>query len=56
MLDEIFNVMKHFPNSYINRCGELILSDKGNVYFAAKNCENEIDIICELLELSLIHI
>ena len=50
MLDEIFNVMKHFPNSYINRCGELILSDKGNVYFAAKNCENEIDIICELLE------
>ena len=50
MIDEIFNVMNCFPNSYINRCGELILSDKGNVYFATKNCENETDIICKLLE------
>lgn len=50
MIDEIFNVMNCFPNSYINRIGELILSDKGNVYFIAKSCENETDIICKLLE------
>lgn len=50
MIDEIFNVMNCFPNSYINRCGEVIISDKCNVYFNAKNCENETDIICKLLE------
>lgn len=50
MINEIFNVMKHFPNSYINRCGELILSDKGNVYFTAINCETKEDVICKLLE------
>lgn len=50
MFDEIFNVMKCFPNSYINRSGELILADKGNVYFIAKNCNTQKDIICKLLE------
>ncbi len=50
MINEIFNVMKHFPNSYINRCGELILSDKGNVYFTAIDCETKEDVICKLLE------
>lgn len=50
MFDEIFNVMKCFPNSYINRRGELILADKGNVYFTAKNCNTQKDIICKLLE------
>lgn len=50
MTNEIFNVMKHFPKSYINSCGELILSDKGNVYFVAINCETREDIICKLLE------
>ena len=50
MIDEIFNVMGCFPNSYINRCGELILSDKGNVYFMATNCKTKEDIICKLLE------
>ena len=50
MINEIFNVMKHFPKSYINRCGELILSDKGNVYFTAINCETKEDVICKLLE------
>lgn len=50
MIDEVFNVMECFPNSYINRCGELILSDKGNVYFTAKNCKTQKDIICKLLE------
>ena len=50
MIDEVFNVMECFPNSYINRCGELILSVKGNVYFTAKYCKTQKDIICKLLE------
>lgn len=50
MINEIFNVMKYFPKSYINRCGELILSNKGNVYFTAINCETKEDVICKLLE------
>lgn len=50
MIDEIFNVMKHFHGSYINQCGELILSDRGNVYFTAKHCESKEDVICKLLE------
>ena len=50
MIDDVFNVMECFPNSYITRCGELILSDKGNVYFTAKNCKTQKDIICKLLE------
>ena len=41
MIDEIFKVMKHFDGSYINSCGELILSDRGNVYFTATNCETK---------------
>lgn len=50
MIDEIFNVMKCFSKSYINQCGELIISEKGNVYFTAINCKNKEDIICKLLE------
>lgn len=50
MLDEIFNVMKCFTGSFINRCGEVILSKKGNVYFIARKCKTQKDILCELLE------
>lgn len=51
MIDEIFEVMNCFRNgSYINSCGELIISDKGNVYFTAKDCTCKEDIICKLLE------
>ena len=50
MIDEVFNVMKCFPNSYLNPFGELILSDKGNVYFNAKGCATKQDIVCKLLE------
>ena len=50
MFDEIFNVMKCFPKSYITQFGELILSEKGNVYFTAKDCNTQEDIICKLLE------
>lgn len=52
MTDEIFNLMECFPESYINRCGGIILSKKGNVYFSAKNCTNKEDVICKLLEWS----
>ena len=50
MIDEVFEVMKCFPRSYVNRCGECVLSDKGNVYFTAKGLESKTDIICKLLE------
>ena len=52
MTDEIFNLMECFPESYINRFGEIILSKKGNVYFSANNCTNKEDVICKLLEWS----
>lgn len=50
VIDEIFNVMKNFRGSYINHCGELIISNKGNVYFTATNCKTKEDVICKLLE------
>ena len=50
MIDEIFEVMKHFNGSYINQCGELIISHRANVYFTATNCKTKEDIICKLLE------
>ena len=50
MINEIFKVMKHFNGSYINPRGELIISDRGNVYFAAIDCKNKKDVICKLLE------
>lgn len=50
MIDEIFNVMKCFPNSFINRNGEIILSEKGNVYFNAMDCIDKSDITCKLFE------
>ena len=50
MIDEVFNVMRCFPNSYLNPLGELILSAKGNVYFNANGCVTKQDIVCKLLE------
>ena len=50
MIDEVFNVTNCFYNSYISAQGEVILSDKGNVYFTAKYCKDKKDIICKLLE------
>lgn len=49
MINEIFEVMRCFPNSFINPFGELILSIKG-VYFTATDCETKEDVICKLLE------
>ena len=50
MIDEIFNVMKCFPNTFVNSFGEVIISAKGNVYFTATNCKTKEDVICKLLE------
>ena len=50
MTDEIFNVAKCFPDSFINSNGELIISVKGNVYFIATDCNTKEDIACKLLE------
>ena len=50
MINEIFNLMKCFPNSYLNAFGELIISDIGNIYFNTNKCKTKKDIICKLLE------
>lgn len=34
MTDEVFNLMRYFPKSYINANKELILEEKMNVYFS----------------------
>ena len=50
LMSEIQEIMKHFKNSYINSYLEVILLPKTNGYFAIKNCKNEIDIKCEIIE------
>lgn len=50
MIDEIFNVQKYFSGSYVNQQGELIISERGNVYFIANDCRDKEDVICKLLE------
>lgn len=50
MVDEVFNLMRYFPNSFINYNGEVILSEKGIVYFNAMDCADKKDIICKLFE------
>lgn len=50
MINEIFNVMKCFHDSFINSFGEVIISAKGNVYFTATDCKTKEDVICKLLE------
>lgn len=50
LTNKIQETMKHFKNSYINNNLEVILLPKTNGYFAIKNCKNEIDINCKILE------
>ncbi len=50
MIDEVFAVMQCFPESYITKFGEVVLSNKGNVYFTALYCKDKTAIICKLLE------
>ena len=37
MTDEVFNVMKCFPDSYLNPFGDLILSDKDKINASYKD-------------------
>lgn len=48
--EEVFELMSFFEASYINCKCELILSEKGNVYFPLKNKEEKTDIIRSILE------
>lgn len=50
LMSEIQGIMKYFKNSYINSYLEVILLPKTNGYFAIKNCRNEVDIKCEIIE------
>lgn len=50
LMSEIQRIMKYFKNSYINSYLEVILLPKTNGYFAIKNCRNEVDIKCEIIE------
>lgn len=43
-------LMKCFPNSYINAYGEFIASDLGNEYFILDNCKDELEVKCKMLE------
>ncbi len=49
MINEIFELMDCFPNSYVNHNGEVILSKKGNVFFNATDCVVKKDIYRKLL-------
>lgn len=42
--------MDCFPNSVINHNAELIVHAKSNTYFILKDCENETDVKCKVLE------
>lgn len=50
LMSEIQGIMKYFKNSYINSYLEVILLPKTNGYFAIKNCRNEVDIKCKIIE------
>ena len=43
-------LMKAFPRSFINYCGEVILHEFGNQYFILRTCETELDVKCKVLE------
>lgn len=47
---DVLDLMKYFPNSFINSNGELILSEKGNVYFPLYNKNNLLDLTCAIFE------
>lgn len=46
----IQRLMSCFPRSYINQHGEFIAHEIANEYFILKNCENELDVKCKVLE------
>ena len=50
MNDIVRKIMKEFKGSFINYNNELILIPKTNLYFRLDDTENDLDIICKLLE------
>lgn len=44
------NLMRCFPNSFINHNGEFIAHRQANEYFRLDNCCDEIDVKCKVLE------
>ena len=48
--DIVTELMDCFPNSVINHNAEFIAHIKSNTYFALKDCENETDVKCKVLE------
>ena len=46
----IIRLMNCFPNSFINSEGEFIAEEKSNTYFNLKNCKNELEVKCKMLE------
>ena len=46
----IQRLMRCFPRSFINGQGEFIAHTKANVYFNLKNCKDELEIKCKVLE------
>ena len=43
-------LMSSFPKSFINFHGEFIAHDKANEYFILKNCADDLEIKCKVLE------
>ena len=43
-------LMNCFPNSVINHNAEFIAHIRSNTYFGLKDCENETDVKCKVLE------
>lgn len=49
MNNEVFNMMRYFPGSFINYKGELILDLNSNSYFNAKDCETKLDLVVKFV-------
>ena len=49
-LDIVTKLINCFPNSAINHNAEFIAHIKSNTYFGLKDCENETDVKCKVLE------
>ena len=47
---EITELMKCFPQSFMNCNGEVILHEKSNTYIPLKNCVDKFDIAMNLIE------
>ena len=46
----LLNLMRAFPNSFINYNLEFIAHRYSNTYFSLRDCESELDVKCKVLE------